>query len=365
MASQTVSPNSGYNLEAPIPKLNGRTCKGGIGTGSSCLVENILSEVESQCIYKNLNNEIRWGEMSHKGGLVPRLVCNEGTIYSNSPDKSKVVSKFIPVYRHPAANPPPLINWTTHVNKIRKIAEEICGHPLNHALIQLYRSGDDYISEHADKTLDIKEGSYICNYSCGSQRTMILRPKKGAREQSNTSDSLDSDDASTNHVSLSKKDKQENDKKLEEGRKKLRIPMLHNSLFLLDPNTNRYMLHSIKRDKRPICEKTDEELIEGGARISITFRWIHTFERLSDGKLFGGGSRRKGILVNEKECEIFVDNKGDMSDGIVDTQNAISVKEDGEQMLIGFSKENTEAESFDWENVYGCGFDAKEAPNFV
>jgi len=365
MANQTVSPNSSYKLEASIPILNGRTCKCRIGTGNSYLVEDILPEAESQGIFKNLNNEIKWGEMSHKGGLVPRLVCNEGTIYSSSSEKSKVQSKFIPVYRHPAANPPPLINWTTHVNKIRKIAEEICGHPLNHALIQLYRSGDDYISEHADKTLDVMEGSYICNYSCGAQRTMILRPKKGAREQRSTNDSLDSDDASTNHISVSKKDQKENDKKLEENRKKLRVPMLHNSLFLLDPKTNRYMLHSIKRDKRPICEKTEEELKEGGARISITFRWIHTFERQSDGKLFGGGSRRKGISVNEKEFEIVEDNADDTLDGTVDAQNAISVKEDGEQMLIGFSKENTEAESFDWENVYGCGFDAKEAPNFV
>ena len=365
MANQTVSPNSGYKLEAPIPKLNGRPCNGGIGTGNSCLVENILPDAESQGIFKNLNNEIKWGEMSHKGGLVPRLVCNEGTIYSNSTEESKVPSKFIPVYRHPAANPPPLINWTTHVNKIRKIAEEICGHPLNHALIQLYRGGDDYISEHADKTLDIMEGSYICNYSCGAQRTMILRPKKGARGQRNTDNSLYSKDASTNHANLSKKDQKEIDKKLEEDRKKLRIPMHHNSLFLLDPKTNRYMLHSIKRDKRPICEKTEEELRDGGARISITFRWIHTFERQSDGKLFGGGSQRKRILVKEKECEIFEDNKDDFGDGIIDAKNDIKVKEDGEQMLIGFSKENTESESFDWESVYGCGFDAKEAPNFV
>jgi len=365
MANQTVSPNFGYKLEVPIPKLNGRTCKAGIGTGNSCLVENVLSEAESQDIFKNLNNEIKWGEMSHKGGLVPRLVCNEGTIYSDSTEQCKNPSKFIPVYRHPAANPPPLVNWTTHVNKIRKIAEEICGHPLNHALIQLYRSGDDYISEHADKTLDIMEGSYICNYSCGAQRTMILRPKKGAREHKDANNSLCSDNASKNHVSVSKKDHKEHDKKVEEDRKKLRIPMHHNSLFLLDPNTNRYMLHSIKRDKRPICEKTVEELREGGAQISITFRWIHTFERQSDGKLFGGGSRRKRILVKEKECVIFNDNADDISDSNLDAQDATSMKEDGELMLIGFSKENTEAESFDWDNVYGCGFDAKEAPNFV
>jgi len=365
MTDQHTLSNSCYKLEVPTPKLNNRSCKSGIGTGKSCLVEDILLQEESKCIFTNLNNEIKWGEMSHKGGLVPRLVCNQGTIYKNDKEKFSKSCEYIPVYRHPAANPPPLISWTTHVNRVRKLAEEVCGHPLNHALIQLYRSGDDYISEHADKTLDIMEGSYICNYSCGALRTMVLRPKKGAREHKDIHDTSKSGAITTNDVVLSKKDKKEIETKLEEDRKKLRIPMKHNSLFLLDPCTNRYMLHSIKRDKRPKCEKTEEELREGGSRISITFRWIHTFERISDGVLFGGGSKRKPIQVNEEKHEIFVGSKDDLNSDSLDACNDIKVDDDGEKMLISFSKENTEAESFDWEKVYGCGFDAKEAPNFV
>ena len=145
--------------------------------------------------------------------------------------------------------------------------------------------------------------------------------------------------------------------------------MTHNSLFLLDPHTNRYMLHSIKRDKRPVCEKTEEELKEGGARISITFRWIHTFERISDGVLFGGGSRRKNIEVNEDDSTICLQANENSAEDIlyVSNENSSSqtVIEDGDKMLFGFSQENSDAKAFNWSAVYGSGFDAKEAPNFV
>ena len=367
MESQPFDQNLGYKLEVPIPNLNDRRCKDGIGTGNSYLIEDVLSEKESQNIFRNIDNEIKWGEMSHKGGLVPRLVCNQGSIYcnSNATELHSSSDTFIPVYRHPAANPPPLIAWTAHVSKVKEIAEQICGHPLNHALIQLYRSGDDYISEHADKTLDIMEGSYICNYSCGAKRTMILRAKKGARGHNRKNNLIHSDESIKDDCNLSKKEKKEIENKLEEDRKNLRIPMHHNSLFLLDPHTNRYMLHSIKRDKRPLCEKSKEELREGGARISITFRWIHTFERQSDGLLFGGGSRRKEVKVNEEKCQISIDcSDGPFKNDSYDN-DATDIKEDGEEMLIGFSKENTEADTFDWCKVYGSGFDAKEAPNFI
>jgi alkylated DNA repair dioxygenase AlkB len=47
-------------------------------------------------------------------------------------------------------------------------------------LIQLYRTGADYISEHSDKTIDVVRGSFIVNLSLGARRTMTLRTKKDA-----------------------------------------------------------------------------------------------------------------------------------------------------------------------------------------
>ena len=58
---------------------------------------------------------------------------------------------------------------------MREAAERVAGHPLNHCLIQLYRSSADYISEHADKTLDQVHGTHVVNVSFGASREMVLR----------------------------------------------------------------------------------------------------------------------------------------------------------------------------------------------
>ena len=44
--------------------------------------------------------------------------------------------------------------------------------------MQYYRDGSDYISEHTDKTLDIKINTSIINFSLGATRKMQLKHKK-------------------------------------------------------------------------------------------------------------------------------------------------------------------------------------------
>jgi alkylated DNA repair dioxygenase AlkB len=44
--------------------------------------------------------------------------------------------------------------------------------------VQYYRDGSDYISEHTDKTLDIKFDTSILNFSLGATRKMQLKSKK-------------------------------------------------------------------------------------------------------------------------------------------------------------------------------------------
>ena len=198
---------------------------------------------------------------------------------------------------------------------------------------------------------------------------MVLRLKKGARAGRMYDAATCTYTSELTHTVLdehptTKKEQKEITKKKEEDRQKSRIPMKHNSLFLLDPHTNRHMLHSIKRDKRPSCEKTDEELKEGGARISITFRWIHTFERISDGMLFGGGSIRKEIQVDEAGRKLSITQYIDKPEGndTSSINNPSQCQNDGHKMLLGFSKENSDGDTFNWMEVYGSGFDAKEAP---
>jgi hypothetical protein len=49
------------------------------------------------------------------------------------------------------------VSWTPAVNEVRKAVEVRLGVKLNHALVQWYRGGMDYISEHADKVRPISE----------------------------------------------------------------------------------------------------------------------------------------------------------------------------------------------------------------
>lgn len=122
-------------------------------------------------LFHKLKEEVTWQRMHHQTGEVPRLVCCQGTI---NPDGS------MPVYRHPSDEILALLPWSSTVNEIRQAAEAVAGHTLNHALIQLYRTGTDYISEHSDKTLDIAPDTFIVNASFGAERVMRLRTKRAA-----------------------------------------------------------------------------------------------------------------------------------------------------------------------------------------
>ena len=208
-----------------------------------------------------------------------------------------------PVYRHPADESPPLRRFSPTVERIRKEVEKAVGHPLNHALIQYYRHGGDYISEHSDKTIDVVHGSKIVNVSLGAQRTMTLRTKKDAAR-----------------ASQNERDKQT-------------IPLPHNSCFVMGLKTNEKWLHSIRHDKRPIAQKSPEEQAYGGERISLTFRNIGTFLSKDEMFIWGQGAKAKA-----KEVAQLVVNGGDEVQVLVDA----------------FGCEN-QSSDFDWDDVYGGG----------
>ena len=113
-----------------------------IGAGDSKLILKVLKKPLIEDAFALLKEEVDWQIMHHRGGMVPRLVAVQGDIR---------VDGAVPVYRHPADESPPLLEFSPTVQKIRKQVEKAVGQPLNHALIQLYRDGDDNISEHSDK----------------------------------------------------------------------------------------------------------------------------------------------------------------------------------------------------------------------
>ncbi|MCJ1322218.1 hypothetical protein MMC15_007565 [Xylographa vitiligo] len=272
------------------------------GECDSKIIMNALSAKLSKEAFGFLKKEVEWQAMNHRGGEVPRKVAVQGEV---GKDGSK------PIYRHPADESPPLLPFSPTVQRIREEVQRILKQPLNHALIQLYRDGQDNISEHSDKTLDIVRDSSIVSVSLGAQRTMVLRTK---RDQ---------------HL--------KNGGATPGGRQVQRIPLPHNSVFVLGPRTNRRWLHGIRPDKRDAREKSEEEKASNGERISITFRNIATFTDKSNRKIWGQGAVSKYRITA----------------GTVSTNNSTEM----DAMIEAFGKENQQSD-FHWEAEYGEGFNA-------
>jgi nicotinamidase-related amidase/alkylated DNA repair dioxygenase AlkB len=257
-----------------------------------------------ELIFTQLHNEVRWQKMMHQQGEVPRLVCCQGEFGEDG---------SMPVYRHPADQTLPLLHFSPKVQVIRRQAEKLAGHPLNHVLIQMYRSGNDYISEHSDKTLDIAKGSSIVNVSFGAQRTMRLRTKKSSKPSDSPESKTDDNERTTQ-----------------------RVAMPHNSMFILGLTSNAKWLHGIMPDKRDAFERNPAETAYNGIRISLTFRHISTFLSADEAQIWGQGATAKHIR-----------DAADVING-----EAFS----SEKMIRAFSRENHAAE-FSWDDNYGAGFD--------
>ena len=278
--------------------------------GDTTVICNLLDEELARGIFEKLLDEVRWQKMSHQGGDVPRLVAVQGEIAEDG---------STPVYRHPSDESPPLLPFSPTVSLIQAKVEQNLGHPVNHVLIQFYRDGMDYISEHSDKTLDIVPKTYIANVSLGAQRTMVFRTKKPPKNEVNS--------------------------ELSEApppRQSCRVPLPHNSMCKVGLSTNRRWLHGIRQDKRMASEKSPEELAFEGGRISLTFREIGTFLAKGESKIWGQGA------VSKSKAEART---------VINGETAESNK-----MLKAFGRENQNVE-FDWAKSYGRGFDVLHISN--
>ncbi|GBE86052.1 hypothetical protein SCP_0805760 [Sparassis crispa] len=274
-----------------------------IGEGDTFLVEDILPSDLANVAFDNLIKEVQWNTMYHRGGEVPRLVAVEGAV---APDGSE------PIYRHPADESPPLLPFSPTVARIRDRVEEVLKEPVNHVLIQHYRDGMDYISEHSDKTIDVVHGSHIVNVSIGAERVMTLRTKKDAR------------DAHAHEAANGRY-----------ARAVQRVPLPHNSMLIMGLATNQKWLHSIRADKRIPTLKSAPETAFDGARVSLTFRHIGTFLTPDGNHIYGQGAKAK---TREEAREV------------------IRGGEEAEKLIEAFGKENHSTE-FDWEGTYGEGSD--------
>jgi nicotinamidase-related amidase/alkylated DNA repair dioxygenase AlkB len=264
-------------------------------------------------LFHKLKEEVTWQRMHHHTGEVPRLVCCQGTI---DPDGS------MPIYRHPSDETLALLPWTSTVDEIRQAAEAVAGHALNHALIQLYRAGTDYISEHSDKTLDIAPDTLIVNASFGAERVMRLRTKRAIT--SNTTTTSPPTQSPSNQL-----------------RTTHRIHLPHNSALLMSLPTNAKYLHSINPDKRLSSELTPAEKAYEGQRISLTFRKIATFLDVESKHIWGQGA----IGKDRYEARRVVVGGNDSDAGA-----------EVEKLVRGFGAENAGVE-IRWNEWYGEGSD--------
>ncbi|KZT24100.1 hypothetical protein NEOLEDRAFT_1148935 [Neolentinus lepideus HHB14362 ss-1] len=273
-----------------------------MGEGDTNIVLDILPCDLANVAFDRLKKEVKWSTMHHRGGEVPRLVAVEGTIDEDG---------SFPIYRHPADESPRLHSFSPTVSLIKDHVEKVLDHPVNHVLIQLYRSGADYISEHSDKTIDVVKGSKIVNVSLGAQRIMVLQTKKDA--------SLSFDGPSN----------------VPTRRVTQRIPLPHNSMFNMGLDTNRKWMHGIRPDKRPESVKTDSEKFANGERISLTFRNIGTFLTANESYIYGQGAKGKTKH---------------------DRRPVVNGPEEAAKLIQAFGTENHDS-TFEWGALYGQGFD--------
>lgn len=110
-------------------------------------------------------------------------------------------------------------------------------------------------------------------------------------------------------------------------RERQEIILPHNSVLVFGFQTNMKWTHSVKKNPRI---KRD--------RISIVFRNIATFED-SDGNLFGQGARKR--LKKEKHL------------------SCAELKNEQLELIRSFSVENKPS-NFDWDYIYGNGFNVKD-----
>ncbi|KAK5108324.1 hypothetical protein LTR62_008420 [Meristemomyces frigidus] len=262
----------------------------------SRMLYGLLPPGLSATIFNTLKTEVTWQTMHHLTGEVPRLVCCQGTIAEDS---------SVPVYRHPSDQTMPLHTWSPTVQLVKDTAERVVGHELNHVLLQLYRSGTDFISEHSDKTLDIAPNSHIVNVSFGAQRTMRLRTKRVQPKSAETTPPRP------------------------EPRTTHRVPLPHNSCLTMSLPTNAKYLHSIPADKRLPTQLSAAELAYSRQRISLTFRRIATFLSADEERIWGQGATTK----RKEEAGRVVPGGGEESERLVrafGAENASRGNEGGE-----------------------------------
>ena len=121
--------------------------------------------------------------------------------------------------------------WLPCLVELREQLSELCGHPLNSLLLNLYRDGGDAMGCHADDEPELDPEASIVSLSLGASRTLRFKPKPRSA--------------------------------LASGASPVALELGHGDLLLMDPPTQEHWLHELPRRKRV-----------QQPRINLTFRQI-------------------------------------------------------------------------------------------
>jgi alkylated DNA repair dioxygenase AlkB len=131
------------------------------------IYRNFFEESESDQLFKELRNSLNWRQdtikMFGKEFNLPRLTAWYG-------DEGKAYK-----YSGINMNPEP---WTPALLRIKNRIEENAKVEFNSVLINLYRSGKDYVSWHSDDERELGDNPVIGSISFGEKRRFQLRHKQ-------------------------------------------------------------------------------------------------------------------------------------------------------------------------------------------
>lgn len=224
------------------------------GSNDTTFIPNFLSQDEIKEVFDKLNeNEYaifqQWYHMPNKKNILLPLSRLKFAV-TEEIDKNG----WQPHYRFPVNN------QNNHevfpfsklpiIEKIKNKLIERIGIQFNHAVVLLYRDGNDCIGFHKDKTLDLSDTDPIASISIGQERTYIL--------QNNIHNPT-----ATQKINLS-----------------------NGGLLLLGSKTNQEWYHSVPSD--PTLQNNTN------VRISLTFRVVRTFKNANTNEIKGKG----GIYQN-------------------------------------------------------------------
>ena len=244
-------------------RLDGTRTLEMLGAGDSAYRPGLLTATEADEAFAALmpaGGEIeyqQWHAMPNpKKPNAPLHPLRRLKIAMATPDAS---TGRVPHYRFPVNNQHRhgvITPMTPTVDAIRTRVEAVTGIEFNHAVVLLYRDGNDCIGFHKDKMLDLDPTSPIVSVSLGAVRTYVLR-----------------DDIFNPTVQYE-------------------LPLGHGSLMVLGPESNGTLYHSIRKP-------SESDLLRAPAlhtevRISLTFRKVATFVD-AESRLHGQGAEHLSL----------------------------------------------------------------------